>query len=39
MIEGMSHLYKLNALHRDLKLANVFMHFPEMEGRDDEITN
>lgn len=35
----MYHLYKLNAVHRDLKLANVFMHYPGMEGKEDQITN
>lgn len=35
----MSHLYKLNALHRDLKLPNIFIHFPTMEGHENDINN
>lgn len=35
----MVHFQKNNALHRDLKLANIFLHFPDMVGREDEIDN
>lgn len=34
----MIHLQSLNVLHRDLKLANVLLHFPDMVGREDEIS-
>ena len=34
----MSHLHKLNAIHRDLKLANIFIHFPDYVGRESEVT-
>lgn len=37
MIDGLVHFQKNNALHRDLKLANIFIHFPNMVGREDEI--
>lgn len=37
MIEGMVHFQKNNALHRDLKLANIFLHFPDMEGKEEQI--
>lgn len=35
----MSHMFKLKAVHRDLKLANVFLHFPDMVGKETEITS
>jgi hypothetical protein len=25
-------------MHRDLKLANILIHFPDMEGKEEEIT-
>lgn len=31
------HLHGLSVLHRDLKLANVLIHFPEMVGNEDII--
>ncbi len=34
----MAHLYKLKAIHRDIKLANIFLHFPEYEGREQDLT-
>ena len=37
MIEAMMHFQMNNAMHRDLKLANIFLHFPAMEGYEDEI--
>jgi len=35
IIQGMMHLHGLRVLHRDLKLANVLIHFPDMEGKED----
>lgn len=35
----MMHLHSLNVLHRDLKLANILLHFPDMVGKEDDITN
>ena len=37
MIDSMVHFQKNNALHRDLKLANIFLHFPDMIGKEDQI--
>ena len=37
MIDSMVHFQKNNALHRDLKLANIFLHFPDMVGKEDQI--
>lgn len=34
----MIHLHSLNVLHRDLKLANILLHFPDMVGKEDLIT-
>ena len=34
----MNALHKINVMHRDLKLPNILLHFPEMEGQDDEKT-
>jgi hypothetical protein len=31
-------MFKLKAVHRDLKLANVFLHFPDMVGKEAQIT-
>ena len=38
MIYGMDHLNSVKAIHRDLKLSNIFIHFPEMVGKEDMIT-
>lgn len=38
MIQGMIHLHTLNVLHRDLKLANILIHFPAMVGKEELIT-
>jgi serine/threonine-protein kinase ULK/ATG1 len=35
----MMHLHSLHVLHRDLKLANVLLHFPDMDGKEDMINN
>lgn len=32
------YLHGLHVLHRDLKLANILLHFPDMVGREDDIT-
>jgi serine/threonine-protein kinase ULK/ATG1 len=37
MISGMNHLNSIRAIHRDLKLSNIFIHFPSMEGKEDKI--
>mgnify|MGYP000442247181 CR=1 FL=1 len=37
MIDAMAHFQVNNALHRDLKLANIFLHFPDMVGKEDKI--
>lgn len=34
----MSYLHSINGIHRDLKLANLLIHFPSMIGREEEIT-
>ena len=34
IIQGMMHLHSLGVLHRDLKLANVLIHFPDMAGQE-----
>jgi serine/threonine protein kinase len=34
----MSSLHKHKVLHRDLKAANVFLHFPKKEDSKDPIT-
>lgn len=39
IIEGMMHLHSLRVLHRDLKLANVLLHFPDMAGKEEMINN
>ena len=39
LCEGMSHIASLCILHRDLKAANIFPHFPERENEIDVITN
>jgi serine/threonine-protein kinase ULK2 len=39
IVEGMSHLFSLGVVHRDLKLANLLLHLPNMEGREGEITD
>lgn len=39
IIEGMIHLHSLRVLHRDLKLANVLLHFPDMVGKEDQINS
>ena len=28
----MNHLHSVGVLHRDLKLANILLHFPNLEG-------
>lgn len=33
----MMHLHSLRVLHRDLKLANILLHFPDMVGKEDLI--
>jgi serine/threonine protein kinase len=33
LIDGMMHLQQKNVLHRDLKLANIFLHFPSMQNK------
>ena len=38
IVEGMAHLYKIKAIHRDIKLANIFLHFPSFEVREGELT-
>jgi serine/threonine protein kinase len=35
---GMLYLHNLKAFHRDLKLANLLLHFPDMNGKENEIT-
>ena len=35
VIEGMNHLFELNGMHRDIKLSNIFIHFPNMKGREE----
>lgn len=35
VILGMNHLFEIKAMHRDIKLSNIFIHFPGMEGRED----
>ena len=32
VVDGMSHLHSLGVIHRDIKLANLLLHFPNMEG-------
>lgn len=34
----MNHLHCLKVLHRDLKLANILIHFPDMTDKADQIT-
>jgi len=34
----MIHLHSLKVLHRDLKLANVLLHFPDMADNEELIT-
>jgi serine/threonine protein kinase len=29
----MNHLHSVGVLHRDLKLANILLHFPNLEGQ------
>jgi serine/threonine protein kinase len=33
----MNHLFGIRAMHRDIKLSNIFIHFPDMEGKEDNI--
>ena len=35
ILNGMKHLHNLNVLHRDLKLANILIHFPDMVGKEE----
>ena len=37
MVDGFKEIYKMNVMHRDLKLANILVHFPDlnMEVKDD----
>ncbi len=39
IISGMMHLQDNKVLHRDLKLANILLHFPEMVGKEDNIND
>jgi len=32
IVNGMNHLHSIGVLHRDLKLANVLLHLPRLEG-------
>lgn len=34
----MMHLHSLKVLHRDLKLANVLIHFPEISDCDEVVS-
>ena len=29
MVQGIKDIWKLNIIHRDMKLANILLHFPE----------
>lgn len=31
MVEGFKEIYKMQVMHRDLKLANILVHFPEID--------
>ena len=35
----MVHLQQRKAMHRDLKLANILLHFPDMVNQEDKITS
>jgi serine/threonine protein kinase len=39
IIEGLNHLHNIKVMHRDLKLANILLHFPDMKGKEEEINN
>jgi serine/threonine protein kinase len=34
----MAYMFSKDVLHRDLKLANILLHFPTMTGKEDLIT-
>ncbi len=38
LVDGMTHFANLNALHRDLKDANIFLHFPNRDASIKDIT-
>ncbi|TNV84104.1 hypothetical protein FGO68_gene15826 [Halteria grandinella] len=35
----MNHLHSMGVLHRDLKLANILLHFPRLEGQESLVTS
>ena len=34
IVEGMAYMNSIKVIHRDLKLANILIHFPEMIGNE-----
>ena len=32
VVDGMCHLHSLGVIHRDIKLPNLLLHFPNIEG-------